>query len=316
MKKVIFLFVFIFSNLILIAEWKPGDPIFDERDGQSYKTIKIGNQVWMSENLNYGKQIPTTKAGYEMNDNGFVEKYCWDNDTANCCGTSGKMKRGGFYEWKEAMQFWNGQPSQPVGGVCPKGWHIPSNDEWNTLFNSQGGANCYINLVAGGKSGFDALMTGYRCTMTGSFRTAAMTTYTRTYFWSSNQTDIENAPIIELGLSSFQAFSFSKSVGLCIRCLLDEQGASVGEMGKELEFNISPNPSSENISISYATSELSNLSISIYNSMGVETNHFDSKELSGKSSIDFSSQDLPTGFYYCTLNIGINKITKSFVIVK
>jgi uncharacterized protein (TIGR02145 family) len=309
-------FLLIVSIALMKAEWKPGDPFVDERDGQTYKTVKIGNQVWMAENLNYGNIIPTTKQGYEMHNDGIVEKYCWDNEIANCDGTNGKMKRGGFYEWTEAMDYPVGPIKHPVRGICPEGWHIPSNAEWDILLGLMGGYSCYEKLVVGGGSGFDALMTGYRCTMTGTFRVSAMSPDTRTYFWSADQTDAQNTAFIEIGMNSFQVINFSKSVGLCLRCIMDEQGTSIDELGTEFRFNISPNPVSENATISFSNPESSNLSISIYNSLGVEVKRVDANILLGRSSIEITTVDLPVGIYYCTLNTGKEKCTKSFMVIK
>ncbi|MBE0645847.1 MAG: hypothetical protein IH600_17330 [Bacteroidetes bacterium] len=220
------------------AQWKPGDPIVDTRDGQSYRTVVIGSQVWMAENLNIGVSIPSTGAGALMKDNGVIEKYCWGDDKGNCDGTGGVMKRGGFYEWQEAVQYWNGQPALPVRGLCPEGWHLPSNAEWNTLLNYLGGATAYTAMVAGGASGFDALLTGYRCTMSGSYRVSAMSADTRTYFWTAEQTDAANAPFVEVGQNSLQAISFQKSVGLCVRCILDAVTTGSGEIDAPLELHL------------------------------------------------------------------------------
>lgn len=207
--------------MLFSQEWKPGDPVTDVRDGQAYKTVVIGKQCWTAENMNIGSIIQSTGPGSLMKDNSIIEKYCWDGDNANCNGTEGNMKRGGFYEWQEAMQFWGGQPTLPVQGICPKNWHIPSNAEWNELLNYLGGAEAYKKMVKDGGSGFDALMTGYRCTVSGAYRISAFSADTRTYFWSAEQTDAANAPFIELGTNSLTAISYAKSVGLCVRCLWD-----------------------------------------------------------------------------------------------
>jgi len=82
------------------------------------------------------------------------------------------------------------------------------------------------------------------------------------------------------------------------------------------ELSVYPNPASNNITISFSHTELSNISISIYNSLGIEIKRFDEKELLGKNAINFSIESFPTGVYYCTLNYGIKKISRSFVVLR
>ena len=79
----------------------------DDRDGQTYKWVKIGSQTWMAENLNYDAS-------------GSV---CYDNSSSNC------RTYGRLYQWATAM------------GVCPDGWHLPSDAEWDKLVNFAGGQN-------------------------------------------------------------------------------------------------------------------------------------------------------------------------------
>lgn len=99
-------------------------PLVDQRNGtQSYKTVKIGNQTWMAQNLNY-------------NVNNGTGSWCYGN-IANNCSTYGRL-----YNYATAMT------------VCPTGWHLPSDEEWSTLETFVGGIS-----VAGGKlkntSGFN-----------------------------------------------------------------------------------------------------------------------------------------------------------------
>jgi uncharacterized protein (TIGR02145 family) len=230
MRNAIVLAAFLLGmQLQAVAQWQPGEPITDPRDGQTYRTVVIGTQIWMAENLNIGTLIPSTAGGGLMTNNGVIEKYCWTDDVNKCDGT-GDIRRGGFYEWNEAMQYWDGQPALPVRGICPEGWHIPSNAEWNTLLNYTGGSAAYRQLIVGGGSGFDALLTGYRCTMTGGYRVSAMSADTRTYFWTAEQTDADNAPLVEIGQNSLQSFSFLKSLGLCVRCIMDSAPTGIGEV--------------------------------------------------------------------------------------
>jgi uncharacterized protein (TIGR02145 family) len=98
-----------------------GDPFTDPRDGQIYYTVQIGDQCWMAENLNIGTMLNGVE---EMTDNGVIEKYCYDNDPANC------EIYGGFYQWNEMMEY---STTAGVQGICPMGWRIPTDDEWKIL---------------------------------------------------------------------------------------------------------------------------------------------------------------------------------------
>jgi len=93
----------------------------DARDGKTYKTVKIGDQWWMAENLNVGTRITDDEV---MRDNGIIEKYCYNDDEDNC------TEYGGLYDWDEMMNYSSQDASQ---GICPDGWHIPTNEEWKIL---------------------------------------------------------------------------------------------------------------------------------------------------------------------------------------
>jgi len=98
-----------------------GSPFTDSRDGQSYSSVQIGNQCWMSENLNIGTMI---NGSSHQTNNGIIEKYCYNNDTNNC------NTYGGLYQLDEAMQYTN---TAGLQGICPDSWHIPTDDEWKTM---------------------------------------------------------------------------------------------------------------------------------------------------------------------------------------
>jgi uncharacterized protein (TIGR02145 family) len=100
-----------------------GQPVTDTRDGQSYETVLIGNQCWMAENLNYGVMLDSCS---DQSNNGIIEKYCYNNNPANC------LIYGGLYRWQEQQMQ-----------LCPNGWHIPTKEEFNTLWN-------YLGSNAGG----------------------------------------------------------------------------------------------------------------------------------------------------------------------
>ena len=112
--------------------------LYDDRDGKTYKTVKIGEQEWMAENLNFVA---------ENIQNSSQKSYC-PMDLDSCA------KYGRYYTWTSAIDSVSidtlysikcGHGAKKcnldtivVRGVCPKGWHIPSNSEWNDLINFVG----------------------------------------------------------------------------------------------------------------------------------------------------------------------------------
>jgi len=150
-----------------------------DNDGNTYKTIQIGTQTWMAENLR------TTK----FNNGTAISGYSWyNNDSATY-----KSTYGALYNWYTIWFTIVGYN----GNVCPLGWHIPSDDEWSTLTTYLGG-----EVVAGGKlkeigtihwispnteatnlSGFSALPGGYGGN--GIFRRMGV----MGYWWSSSRVD-------------------------------------------------------------------------------------------------------------------------------
>ena len=98
----------------------PGVPTVNY-EGREYNTVLIGDQCWLKENLNVGTMINGEEV---QQNNGIVEKYCYDNDPANC------EIYGGLYQWDEMMQY---NTAQSIQGVCPAGWHLPSDNEWKTM---------------------------------------------------------------------------------------------------------------------------------------------------------------------------------------
>src|SRR6185295_6408948 len=82
---------------------------------------------WMAENLDYGELLLSKTGG--MTDNKIPEKYCYDDDEANC-GTY-----GGLYQWAELMNYAesDNKARGDTQGLCPIGWHLPTDEEWKLL---------------------------------------------------------------------------------------------------------------------------------------------------------------------------------------
>lgn len=125
------------------GEFACGDQIKDI-EANTYNTIRIGNQCWMAENLNIGTMVNGTS---NQTDNSIIEKYCYYDNTNNC------DVYGGLYQWDEMMQYSTIESTQ---GICPIGWHLPSDDEIKIL---------EMEL---GMTQVEADATGYRGTNEGS----------------------------------------------------------------------------------------------------------------------------------------------------
>jgi uncharacterized protein (TIGR02145 family) len=118
----------------------------DSRDGKTYRTVKIGRQTWMAENLNYKSD----------------SSWCYENADSNC------VKYGRLYDWAAAMTS------------CPSGWHLPTHIEWNHLDEYAGGekeTGKKLKSASGWNNGgngidaygFSALPGGQRLTPDGYF---------------------------------------------------------------------------------------------------------------------------------------------------
>jgi uncharacterized protein (TIGR02145 family) len=146
-------------------------PFNDVRDGKSYPTVQIGTQCWMAANLDYGSVVASSAM---QRDNCTPEKYCYNDNPAQCAGN------GGLYQWDEIMQF---DETEELQGMCPPGWHVPSETDWNILFAY------YINngfagapLLYTGYSGFNALLSGARV-----INRSWVYQGFATFFWSSTR---------------------------------------------------------------------------------------------------------------------------------
>jgi len=109
----------------------------DSRDNKTYKTIKIGTQTWMAQNLNY------------HGEDGYLGLCYGDKPREQIRKPENCDKYGRLYDWSEAMGLgreynwkkFNSGDSVTLQGVCPQGWHLPSKDEWQILVNFAGGDN-------------------------------------------------------------------------------------------------------------------------------------------------------------------------------
>jgi len=192
----------------------------DSRDGNVYKTVKIGNQIWMAENLRY---LPSM-SNSQSNTTPCYYVYGYFGSDVNEAKTKKKyITYGVLYNWSAASSS------------CPSGWHLPSNAEWQELIDYLGGGNvagnklketgnthwdCFdhINQSATNKSGFTALPGG-RFNGNGSFDGGG----TSCYWWSS--TWVYDCAAIYWGMSckdeEVKRDDILKELGFSVRCIKD-----------------------------------------------------------------------------------------------
>ena len=195
-------------------------------EGNLYKTITIGTQQWMAENLKVSKYsdgttIPNITGITEWKNNATGAWVYYDNDAAN------NAKYGKLYNWYAVSKTSNGNKN-----VCPIGWHVPTDAEWTVLTDYLGGTT-----VAGGKmkevdttswyspnrdatntSLFTGLPGGYRLNL-GNYILIGYFGY----WWSSSESNTYSAWGRYLSNYNGNAYSYSnvKDNGVSVRCLRD-----------------------------------------------------------------------------------------------
>lgn len=204
--------------------------LIDDRDGQIYKTVKIGDQWWMAENLNYDPG----QGG--LGDNKYVWSWCYKDEPKNC-DVAGRL-----YTWAAAMDsvktgcgygptcdLASAGSATLVQGICPKGWHLPSKTEWKALFMAVGGKSTagkvlksqsgwYSNGNGTDAFGFSALPAGFR----GNFGDFDYRGYDAE-FWSSTEDDARLARYMYLFECNEDARlgNSDKYYGKSVRCVKD-----------------------------------------------------------------------------------------------
>ena len=193
---------------LTIERYCPGTPtVF--YGGKTYHTVQIGSQCWLKENLDVGVMVLGTQ---EQIDNGVLEKYCYNDDPANC------TTYGGLYQWNEAMQY---VTTPGAIGICPTDWHIPTLSEFASLrvtVNNDGNALKEIGEGTGtNTSGFSALMAGLRSS-SGFFNLGG-----NVNFWSSTEDGVTAAGNMWLHYIASVVYAnyYGKEYGFSVRCIKD-----------------------------------------------------------------------------------------------
>ena len=224
----------------------PGNATLTDIDGNVYNTVQIGNQCWMKENLRTTKYADNTEIFPAGSHASYTEPYRYapDNNESNV------PVHGYWYNWTAAMHGETSSSTNPSGiqGICPDGWHVPSDAEWNQLANYVGNQNEYAcgndntyiakslativgwdvdngnctvgnNQSTNNATGFSALPSGYH---DGSYHPIGANTlfWTTTVYYEYNENNAHqyylsyNFPTVER--------SFLRKDGACsVRCVKD-----------------------------------------------------------------------------------------------
>ncbi|MDD2387076.1 MAG: fibrobacter succinogenes major paralogous domain-containing protein [Bacteroidales bacterium] len=203
----------------------------DSRDDNVYQTVSIGNQVWMAENLKYLPMVVNPALDSETTPCMYIYDYEGSN-ISDAKATENYTTYGVLYNWPAAMDVSVGSATNPSGvqGVCPDGWHLPSDAEWTELTDYLGGNN-----VAGGKlketgtthwnspntgatneTGFTALAGGYRDS-NGVFYNLG----NHSYWWSTTEDGSGNVSYCGLNCDNSEVSRYDgrANLGFYIRCV-------------------------------------------------------------------------------------------------
>ena len=231
------------------------DSIVDSRDGQVYKTVKIGDQIWMAQNLNYSDSVKTPS----LKGSSWCRKIIYRNgaaiflDDSKSCAVAGRL-----YTWAAAIDSVSlvNDPKnpldcgmgkscrfelpEPIRGICPEGFHLPTDDEWNVLFAKVGGNERTGKETAGkalksqsgwknsgyvgvGGNGTDAY--GFSAMPVGGWEGLSFSDDDGVYafFWSASEGGTDTAYRNRLGndYDASALYAYSKANGYSVRCLKD-----------------------------------------------------------------------------------------------
>lgn len=185
----------------------------DQRDGEVYKTVKIGKQIWMAENLRY-----EVEGSVEANEIKTIES---------------DLKYGRLYTWAMVMsldekyneELWENNQEKHQG-ICPKGWHLPSLKEWKKARKKLGNtikAKCkYLWEPQGSNaSGFNAIPTGYYTDL----KLSNTRMLSGAYFWTTQEgrfmKDVAENYYILNATKKLTSGAMQKKAGLSCRCIQD-----------------------------------------------------------------------------------------------
>jgi len=206
----------------------------DSRDGNEYNWVQIGDQVWMAENLAYLPSVNMVADGSEDAAGSYYYVYGYDGtNVADAKATDNYATYGVLYNWTAAMDGEASSTTNPSGiqGVCPAGWHLPSDAEWTELTDYLGGTGAGGKLKETGTTHWNSPNTGATNEIGFTALPGGRRSYTGTFYdvgiygfwWSATESSATSAwyRFLSCYSSYVSRGNYGKEVGFSVRCLRD-----------------------------------------------------------------------------------------------
>jgi uncharacterized protein (TIGR02145 family) len=306
-------FSIIFMCLYLFITDTQAQETLTDIDGNVYSIVTIGDQTWMGENLkttryNNGVIIENIEDSTTWADTNSGAYCYYDNDSVSYFDTYGSL-----YNWHSVNDD---------NGLCPTGWHVSSDAEWDELIDFLGDSS-----VAGGKlkeagtehwnppnigatneSGFTALPGGLRYATGFNDLSGFAFLQTDGLWWSSDEAEPGYAWGLYLGTNyeyTQKAYG-SMNDGFSVRCICDSMINDVNDAYDNIKIHIFPNPTKDIIKITEAKDAFA----IVYDMTGREIRSF---KIASDNKI-ISVSDLKSGVYYLKFAIDKRSVTKKIII--
>ena len=225
----------------------PGAATVTDADGNTYNTVQIGDQCWMKENLRTTKYADGTSINHGLTTSTTVAS--WYNPNHS---TAIHVLYGLLYNWTAVMRDYSSSSTNPSGvkGICPTGWHVPSDAEWIQLTNyvsrqSQyqcSGTSSNIAKALASTTGWDISSepcavgnipsnnnaTGFSAVPAGTYYDSYGNFGYNAFFWSATESSSDLAYCRSLDYNGANVYRFdnNKNEGFSVRCLRDEGGSA------------------------------------------------------------------------------------------
>jgi len=292
-----------------------------DQQGNVYKTIVIGTQEWMAENLKTTIYRNGDAIANVTNNSQWAGlttgAWCYYNNNSQYDCPYGKL-----YNWYAVADPRN---------VCPTGWHVPTDAEWTTLTSFLGGTYSNGELVAGGKmkstglqywfspneaatneSGFSGLPGGYRSYSSGGFSSVG-----NSGLWWSSTESAYNARARDLSYDNGTAYrgNYNKRYGFSVRCLRDQPASGRLEETSTIQgINIYPNPTNSTINVVINATSETQTTIRITDLLGRVLLNETEELLSGNNTITYNISEYAAGVYL--VHVGNGKTQQVYKVVK